>query len=53
MLFSEPYHFFLAANAQPLGGENLQGPFGILLTHGYIVDFPLAAGEHLCGRLRC
>lgn len=47
MLVSELYHFFLAANAQAHAGENLPGPFGILLTHGYVVDFPMAAGDHL------
>lgn len=47
MLISEPCHFFLAANAQPHAGENLQGPFGTLLTHGYVVYFHMAAGDCL------
>lgn len=47
MLVLGLYHFFLAANAQPYAGENLQGPFGTLLTHGYVVDFLMAAGGHL------
>lgn len=45
--FQSRNHFFLAANAQAHAGENLQGPFGIPLTHGYVVDFPMAAGDHL------
>lgn len=44
---SEQYYFCLAANVRPHTGKISEGAFGKQLTYGYVVDFPMAAGDHL------